>query len=137
MSDAIETISQQRWIDLVARYGSPGNHDIRRYRADQRYDIEWGLAEVKVDGREREPNSPPLTMTLLEVSPAGVMLRSFENYPRETSMSLHIWIGEDEVWVRGTVKHSTLTLGGFKLGLQLEFEPVSRFQRADASAMNN
>lgn len=87
----------------------------------QRVDVEFGMATLSVAGLERPAGSPPLTMTLLDISPDGLMLRSFEPLKRGVGVGILLSVDESEASLQGYVMHCTPMLGGHKVGVQLLF----------------
>jgi hypothetical protein len=121
-----------QWQAIVARHGESGRDPVRRNRTQQRTDVEWGMATISVDGLERPPAAPPLTMTVLDISAGGLMLRSFEPLKRGVGVGLALSLGDDEAWLQGYVMHCTPMLGGHKVGVELYFadRPASVAERA-------
>lgn len=125
MPDHTALTSRDDWMAILSRHGDGGYDAQRRNRVLRRIDVEWGLATISVAGLERPADAPPLTMTLLDISPNGVMLRSFEPLKRGVGIGMLLTIGEDEAWLQGYVMHCTPMLGGHKVGVQLHFDDAA------------
>lgn len=110
------TLSFKEWCTLLSQSVTPAieMNIKRRYR---RYNVSGDArGEIDCDG-ERLKRSWPL----LEVSAKGLTLKSHEPLPAGSIATLEV--NFDGHWhpLRGTVVHSTETLGGYKLGLKLIF----------------
>lgn len=110
-----------RWMGMLCRHFKISSDDQRRKRLQRRFDVENTIAEVLLDSMERPEDAAPLTMTVVDVSPGGVMLRSFDPLERGTGMAMRFKLGPDDVTLMGRVMHCTPTLGGYKVGIKLLF----------------
>ena len=61
------------------------------------------------------------TAALLNASGGGLMLRSHEELPAGTKVLLRLPHADQLLEVAGRIMHSTTTVGGFKLGILLDF----------------
>jgi hypothetical protein len=112
--------TRERWIYIVgAASDIEPDPPVRRRAA--RYDLAYGSALV----RFRHPGHGRLlerTCNVLEVSITGLMLRSRDELPEQTSLYLEACVGEELAWLRGTVMHCTTSVGAYKVGVRLDFE---------------
>ncbi len=113
--------TRARWMGMLCRHFRISSDDQRRKRLQRRFDVENTIAEVLLENMERPEDAAPLTMTVVDVSPGGVMLRSFDPLERGTGMAMRFKLGSDDVTLMGRVMHCTATLGGYKVGIKLLF----------------
>ena len=59
--------------------------------------------------------------SVLNISPTGLMIKLLHRLTCDTRLVLRASIDEEDVLLRGRVIHCTATVGGFKLGIELEF----------------
>lgn len=62
-----------------------------------------------------------VTLNLTNVSNGGVMGKSPKEIAMDTLVQIHVPVEGRHFVVNGTVVHCTSTLGGYKLGIQLQF----------------
>ena len=112
---------RDRWVNLLRRHFRLTTDDLRRKRGQRRFDVEGTIAEVLLENMERPDTAPPLTMSVIDVSPGGVMLRSFDPLPAGLGLAMRFTLGSDDITLMGRVMHCTETLGGYKVGVKLLF----------------
>ena len=113
------------WIAFVARHFELDLDRLNRrvyQRRHKRSEVEYGQARVEF-GPDPETRHVRRTehLTVMQVSPDGVMLRGYEDVPSGTAVTLFVRIEEDCVNLRGVIRHTTMTLGGYKIGIELQF----------------
>jgi hypothetical protein len=117
----LEYTPQNRWMAMVARIVELDVEGMRRrlyQRQNKRYDLEWGQARVEYDVAS---GRPPEHLTVMQVSPGGVMLRGFGEPAPGTGVTLQISLDEESAVLRGIIRHVTQSLGGYKIGIELLF----------------
>ena len=65
------------------------------------------------------------SLILVNVSAEGMTARGASSLPVETEVSVELNPEGTPLWVRGRVVHCTETVGGFKIGIRLEFADES------------
>ncbi len=111
-------LTQAEWIDLINEYAEP-EPELSRRREEPR-----GLiippAPVKLTLVIDE--QPVVARgTLLNVSASGVMVKTDHYIPSETPVWIDVWLEEDKLSVAGQVIHTSQTVGGNKVGIELRF----------------
>lgn len=121
--------TQVKWFAIVARHFDLDVERMNRrlyQRRHKRYDLEFGQARVEFDAApgDAKPRRPD-HLTVLQISPDGLMLRGYDDIEGGTPITVTVNVGEDTAVLRGVVRHSTQTLGGFKLGVEISFDHVT------------
>ena len=117
MPTRFEASLRDRWRGLVARHAEATPREHRR--RNQRHYVEFGSVTL----RFLEKGQPvEKTGKLLNVSRGGLMLKQYQEIDIGTKLQIDVLAGDDALTVAGRVAHCTETLGGFKVGVKLEFE---------------
>ncbi len=108
--------TKQEWLKIVVAF-SRTNKKSEFRRTSGRYAC---TGEIKVLG---EINDEPFkqTWSLMQLSAEGLTARSHLAIPEETHVSIHWHQGEQDLVLLGQVRHCTQTVGGYKVGIKLEF----------------
>jgi len=114
--------TREKWLKLVEAVRSPEAEPSWR-RRNQRYAVD--ATQVNVLFSPPDGHGPVvLPASLLEVSADGMMIRTHKAIPNETELALRMmFFGLDglELIVLGHVVHCTETVGGYKIGIALDF----------------
>ncbi len=86
-------------------------------RQHRRYAV---TGEVKAVG-EMDGQPFKKTWPLLEASAEGLTAKATSEFLVGTSLILQIHLSNSSLTIRGRIKHCTQTLGGYKLGIHLQF----------------
>lgn len=87
-------------------------------RKHKRYDVEGELKVRFVQCRKEYTR----TWSLLQLSYGGVTAKANNEVPIDLTVEMGINVGGHLLGARGSVSHCTETLGGYKVGIQLEFQ---------------
>ncbi len=116
------TASKAQWHEAMDSFEDPvdalGRRDMPRCRVA-------GSATVTTQASERM-GSVESRCALLEASTTGLTCRSRIAIPMDTQVAIELYIGDEVFRLAGTVVHSTGTVGGFKIGIELTFPPEDR-----------
>lgn len=115
-------LTWNEWVEILTRNFDLDVEKLHR-REYRRYDVADGLVNVVFQTAPgKHPLPEPTMLTLLDVSPTGFMARGFVEYERETTAEVELIFADVQRCARARVVHSTLTLGGFKVGFELIFD---------------
>ncbi len=117
METRIEIPTRQRWTELLAKFAESERSDSRR--GNQRSYVQFGAAKLSFDDEQGTPTGR--TGRLLNASDSGLMVKQYESIPEETEVAVEATIGDEVFALTGRVVHTTETLGGFKIGIELRF----------------
>lgn len=108
--------TRQEWWKIVSTY-SRAEKEPKYRRVSRRYTCS---GEIKVTG---EIDDEPFRQTcaLLQISAEGITARARQMIPNDIAIMIHWHRDEQDLVVLGKVVHCTQTIGGYKLGIQLEF----------------
>lgn len=114
-------ITRAEWERVVAR------HDLHRIRTgwrrrNARYQTTHGEAKLVFElpvGKRRVPIVR--TTAVLEISAKGVAVRSHQPIPTGTGVGIELNLEGVPVILVGNVVHSTLSVGGYQVGIELRF----------------
>jgi hypothetical protein len=108
-------LSRSRWMAFIAEHGGlPDRLPLKR--GGPRQTVGFGVAVLTFDG-DRGPVSR--TLPLLNVSPTGVMVKGQRRLPVHTKVRIELLVGDQTHELCGRVAHSTQTVGGYKIGIEL------------------
>ena len=114
--EQLASVAHGRWLEIVSRYVSPETEPPvrRKYR---RYGM-VGVAQLSY-----QEDARPLTCTLsvLQISAEGLMLRSHKALPVGTPVQMEVTLEDEPLPLVGWVRHTTQTVGGYKIGVELQF----------------
>lgn len=116
MESQLDRTTQQHWLEVVARHDQlrdPGHR-----RSEPRRVAPIGTVRLAF-----EDAGCPLVHSgkVLNVSGAGVMVSARHEIPAGTMMMMQMVLDGEAYLLVGRVVHSTQTVGGFKVGIELEF----------------
>ncbi len=114
---AAEPISFESWRRFLEQTVVPTAAPDAR-RKHKRYDVEGELKVRFVKGRKEYSR----TWTLLQLSYGGVTAKASNEVPMDLVVEMGINIDGHLLGARGRVTHCTGTLGGYKVGIKLEFQ---------------
>jgi hypothetical protein len=118
MNASIESVSATReiWSKIVSTVSMAEMEPTMR-RSTRRYSCS---GEIKVSGEiDGEPFKQ--TWVLLQVSATGISARAHIEVPDRLKVAI-VWRWQNqELLLSGRVMHSTQTVGGYKVGIRLNF----------------
>jgi hypothetical protein len=112
-----KSLTEAEWLEALARCVTPEVEPPVR-RDHRRYGVDFGLARLSYTR-----DGVPLTRTapLLQISAEGLMVQIQEPIRVYTPLRLEVILGDETFALTGQVAHSTQTVGGYKVGIQLLF----------------
>jgi hypothetical protein len=116
MATTLEWTTNEKWQSIVARCAAENPPEHRR--KDER--VVPGPQRAYL-AFEDEGIALKRSGTVLNISPTGLMIKLFHKLTCGTRVVLRATIDEEDVLLHGRVIHCTATVGGFKLGIELEF----------------
>lgn len=117
MGVRLEAPTRQRWLQVLAQHAAPEDLGIRR--TDLRHSVEFGAARLTFE--DERGRSVERSGRLLNISEGGLMLKQSRRIPIQTDLRIEVTLGDDTLALIGRVVHATETLGGFKIGVELQF----------------
>ena len=117
MSEQLTTISRERWQEILSHYVTPEIEPPIR-RKSRRHGVEFGVVRLQY---QEDGESTDRTVSLLQVSDEGVMVKSHKPIKARIQLRMNITLENDTVSLSGQVSHCTQTVGGYKVGIELEF----------------
>ncbi len=124
MSAQLALTAETDWNAFLESIAKPRSGALHR-RTEPRYEVLVGqvlLVYVVDTGMKRLTDS--VVVPLMQVSQRGLMVRSPIEFDFNTRLAMELTYLRDAFCLLGRVKHCTNTVGGFKLGIMLEFNPV-------------
>jgi hypothetical protein len=117
-------VTRGEWVAILDRVVRPEIEPLPR-RKYRRYSIEapsYGEARL-IFRPARNPGAKPAIRSgpLLDISPAGMMVKMYSELPIGLHVAVQVMLDGARVALRGRVVHCTNTLGGFKVGIELQF----------------
>lgn len=108
--------SRDEWLKFVSAT-SLSEMEPKVRRTTRRYPCD---GEIKVTG---EIDGEPFrgTWDLIQVSMTGISARASREVPDRMKVALRCRWGSQDLSLRGRVMHSTQTVGGYKVGIRLDF----------------
>ncbi len=111
------TLPRDRWLEILSRCVRPEVEPPVR-RKSRRYGVEFGVARLLY----QEDDVPvERTAPLRDISPDGLMVKSHKRIRVGTPVWLTVTLEDTTFALVGRVAHSTQTVGGYKVGIQLHF----------------
>ena len=117
METRLETPTRRRWREFVSQYVDSKGSEYRR--SDQRSYVEIGAVTLSFDDAQGAPIAH--VGHLLNASDGGLMVKQHQSIPARTKVQVEVAIDEVTFVLPGRVAHVTQTVGGFKIGVELEF----------------
>ena len=111
-----QTLTRNEWCDIVANIVKPETEPPIR-RSCRRYTMDGEARGTWRDAKRAYKR----TWRVLEISTGGLTLKSYDAVPIDTDIELVVNLNGIPFALRGRIMHSTQTLGGYKLGVQLLF----------------
>lgn len=116
MHTQLETPTRERWLEILSSQGLLEVPEHRRQHP--RHDIELGAVALAFD----ELGAPALrTGILLNASAVGLMTKQHKPIRTGTPVQMEVTLDDKSFLLKGRIVHSTQTIGGFKVGIELEF----------------
>ncbi len=116
METRLETPTRQRWREILDQYAESGRSDHRR--TNERHYLELGSVKLTYE----EGDAPVVRAgRLLNASDSGLMVKQYQDILPKTELQIEAAIGDEAFTLTGHVVHCTQTLGGFKIGIELQF----------------
>jgi uncharacterized membrane protein len=113
----LETPTRRCWCAVISRYADSEDPEYRR--SDQRSYVEIGA--VQLSYADAEGITVVRMGRLLNASEGGLMVKLVESIPAKTEVQVEVAIDDVAFTIPGRVVHATETVGGFKIGVELEF----------------
>jgi hypothetical protein len=117
VSEQLTTVSRERWQEILSQYVTPEIEPPIR-RKTRRYGVEFGVVRLLY---EENGDSAERIVSLLQASTDGMMIKNHKPIRTRTRLCMELTLGDDTVSLRGHVAHCTQTVGGYKVGIELEF----------------
>ena len=117
---AVYPISKLTWLKILDRLVTPSFNSVKWSRQQKRYRI---LGEAKASWKE-EDQLFNRTWEIMEVSPDGISVKSIDECSVGLRINLLVNLDGLPIPLYGTVMHCTQTIGGFKIGVRLEFDAI-------------
>lgn len=121
MKTTIELTTRERWIEVLSLHSCVEEPEYRR---------ECSRRPLMFDGVKLafEESCRPVVRggKLLNASPSGVMIRQYKEIQAHTLVMLSVALDEETLVLAGEVVHSTQTVGGYKVGIELRFTDPSK-----------
>lgn len=116
MQTQLETPTQERWLEILSQQRVFEVPEHRRQ--NPRHDIECGAVALVFE----ELGAPVVrTGILLNASAVGLMIKQHKAIRTGTPVRVEATLGKESFLLTGHVVHSTQTIAGFKVGIELEF----------------
>lgn len=116
MHASVHTVSRPRWCELIASYPPTQSSEYRRKHT--RRDVLLGAVQLAFE----LGGKPTLRSgALLNASPTGVLVKQRDRIPYGTTVLVKVLIASDTILLLGRAIHCTQTVGGYKLGIELQF----------------
>ena len=114
----LRPITREQWLQMIAPYVTTEPEPGVR-RAQRRYNVEGMVAVAPINAAGSQ--TAVRTVSLLQLSDDGIMVRSHTDLPLDTIVGMQVYIEDHIFTVLGRVMHCTDTVGGYKIGIQLAF----------------
>lgn len=112
-------LSADDWRDVIRSLVAAELEPLRR-RRQRRYHVFTGEVRLTytdpIDGR-----TCTRTAGLLNVSTGGMMVKTYSPMPEGIPVELEVNVGEFHFFAHARLRHSSSTLGGYKVGIELVF----------------
>lgn len=110
-------MTRSRWADLVAQCAREASVANRRQETRR-----FALGATARLAFEKSGRPATQFAGVLNVSTDGVMLKSANRIAYGTAVVLQLAITDEPVILAGRVIHCTQTVGGYKVGIELQFQ---------------
>lgn len=121
-SSSVQPWTREQWARALHQLELiPTEEDFRR--RTPRYGVVYG--EVRIEFHPHNDPAQPLvrrSAPVYDISVDGLMARCLKPIAPHTRVLLHIAIGQEQAALRGVVRHSTQTIGGYRVGIELLFD---------------
>lgn len=118
--------TRDQWVELVSRQFELDADRLERrmyHRRHRRHGLEYGQARIEYAADDPGVRRRPAEhLTVLQISPDGLMLRGFDPPPLGATVMLTVYVEDSVCVLRGAIRHVTQTLGGYKVGVELVFD---------------
>jgi len=113
-----QPLTYEAWSELLSRHAAP-DLDLPLRRKHQRLPVRMGIVKLSRVGETK-----PLvhTISLLDVSTEGLTVKTEAVVPVRAWVRVEGAVMYDRFVLIGQVVHSTLSVGGYKTGIQLQFD---------------
>ncbi len=118
----VRPLSRSQWEQALRRLDLlPGPDNARRRHP--RYGVAYGEVQIEFHP-DNDPSLPTVRRSapIYDISAGGLMARCLRPIPPATAVRLHVTIDDRDVLLVGRVRHSTQTIGGYRVGIELIFE---------------
>lgn len=119
----LKPVRRSKWCDLIDRtFAAESEPPVRREA--RRYSVEFGEVRMVfvLEDENGDPTGPQAISTpLMQVASDGLMVRGHREIPIGTQMAMEVAFEGVEVVLLGKIAHCTNTVGGYKIGISLEF----------------
>jgi hypothetical protein len=122
--EGFREVTRGEWVAILSRTVRPAIEPLRK-RKYRRYPVEphsYGEARISFSPA-RDPSIEPAVRSgpLLDLSPAGLMVKVYGELPVGVPVRVQLTLNGLRLALRGRIAHCTNTLGGFKVGVELQF----------------
>ncbi len=122
--ESFREVTRGEWVAILSRTVRPAIEPLRK-RKYRRYPVEppsYGEARISFSPT-RDPSIKPVVRSgpLLDISPSGLMVKIYGDLPVSVPVMVQITLNGLRLALRGRIAHCTNTLGGFKVGVALQF----------------
>lgn len=116
METYLEVSTRQRWQEILSHCAELEKRGPRR--SDERRCVEFGAVRLVFE----QDGTPVMRYgRLLNASEEGLMVKQYRDIPSAMPVRIEVTIGDESFTLRGEVAHCTQTIGGFKVGIELQF----------------
>lgn len=120
MSTAFKSISQEQWRGIVAAAPAVGEGVPISNRHETRWYLQSGTAELCYHNANNEVCKQ--LCLVQNVSDQGLMVRADLEIPENTFVIMSVDFENDNATLLGMVRHCSLSVGAYKLGIRLLFD---------------
>lgn len=118
VQQATQTITREAWAKIVEEHSGPSEPEYRRQHP--RHDT-FGSATLTLEADEGEDERQVHRCAVLQISADGLTLRSPAPVPIHKIVVIGLELADRPLVLLGKIRHSTPTIGAFKIGVQLQF----------------
>jgi hypothetical protein len=112
-------LSAEDWREVIRSLVAAELEPLRR-RRQRRYHVYTG--EVRITYNDPlDERACTRTAGLLNVSTGGMMVKTYSPMPENIPAELEVTVGEFHFFAHARLRHSSSTLGGYKVGIELLF----------------
>lgn len=116
MPENLHLTTWEQWLRAVTNL--PARQEPEHRRREERGLPEFGVANVTFThhSRRRECSGK-----IMNASTGGLMLRTHDAISDGVDVELQVAFEDEMFYLTGTVAHCTMSIGGYKIGIELKF----------------